>query len=229
MGPTRPSLQIVPRVLCAAALRAVAYMPLAVGGGATGHAGVSSARVGASVMPSRAASPGAALVDLVSAERARFMGGLAPLSKHFVESANHLLHELKKEMDGLLDALPVALKENLAQRELEQAAVAAYHKLRSTINQDRSRAAQVERAATVMRKEWDEAKILAAEGAAAIRKLESALEAERLQREKVEAAARTSSEVAVAHLNQLRQLRDEKSGQALICLRVLTFSSLVDF
>lgn len=64
--------------------------------------------------------------------------------------------------------MSVARKENLVQREREHVAIAAYNKLRLTVNRDGSRAAQVERAVAAMRKEWDEAKTLAAEGAATI-------------------------------------------------------------
>lgn len=77
--------------------------------------------------------------------------------------------------------------------------------------------AQAESALVAMRKERDEAKALAAAGAAIVQKLESALEVELLQREKAE---------AVAHLDQLfKQLREEKAGMTLFMVRFLFLES----
>lgn len=126
-----------------------------------------------------------------------------------MDSADHRSHELKREMEELLGALAVARRETIGHRECEVAVVAALEKLRMEVDQDGSRVAQA-------------AGALATEGAATV-KLKSALEAEQSQRDKAEAVARTSSEAAVAHLNQLQLLHEEKDGTVLPSCSVFIF------
>lgn len=82
-------------------------------------------------VPSPPAPGGVSPADLTVAERSRFMGGLAPLCRNFVESAGHLSRELQKEMEGLLGALSVARRETISHREHEQVAITALATLRA--------------------------------------------------------------------------------------------------
>lgn len=151
-------------------------------------------------------------MDLAAAERASFTSGLYPLCHSFMESAGHLSRELKAEMEVVLGALSAAHRETITHREHEQAAAAALAAFRAEFDRDGSRAAQLTHALTSARKEWDESKALATEGAAALSRLEQALATEQSEREKAEAATCASSEAAVAQLGQLQRLHEERDG-----------------
>lgn len=108
--------------------------------------------------------------------------------------------------------------ETIGHHEREQAAITALATLRAEVDRDGSRAAEAVSALAAVRRERDEAKALASEGAAAVGRLELALVTEQSEREKAEAAARTSSEATVAHLGQLQRLREERYGTVFVLL-----------
>lgn len=85
-------------------------------------------------------------------------------------------------MEGLLGALSVARGETIGHREREQAGVAALTTLRTEVHRDALRPAQVAGALAAVRRERDEAKALASDGATAVHRLVVALAAERSQR-----------------------------------------------